>query len=576
MKKTLLIFFISIISFAQTNTTKPFNTKEEGNAFRVWVNKKHPTYAKKINLGESGSHTNSYILKAYEKYGGEYDKIINPPQPTFDVFSIGDQIDKKTIKQHVAILASDAFEGREVGEPGEEMAAQYIANYFSKIGIPPYKNNTYFQEFNLIKRGFKNINLELSGVQYEFNKDFFSFPMFSPTIIKSNDILFLGYGIESEKYNDYQQNIEGRVIMILQGEPKDKNGNYILSGSKKKSPKRSWKDKLKTAKKNKAKAVIFISENYESDFNTYKHRIEHDALNLLIKEDQIPFFYVNKEITKKVLGKNKIEKYKNKISSTKKTLSKTANKKISIATKNNEKIITGKNVLGYIEGGDPVLKDEIIIITAHYDHIGIIDGKVHNGADDNASGTAGLLEVASAFQLAKKLGLEFKRSILCMPVSAEEKGLLGSYYYAEKPEFPLEETIANLNMDMVGRPDENHPGNENYIYIIGSDKLSTDLHNTSEYANSKYVNMELDYTYNEPGDPNRFYYRSDHYNFAKNNIPSIFYFSGLNEDYHKHTDTMEKLSYKKIESLTKLIFYTAWELSNATNRPVVDKVNTFN
>jgi hypothetical protein len=574
MKKTFILFFVSVILFAQTNT-QPFKTNDEGNAFRLWVNQNYPEYAKKIKLGKTGSFTNSYIQKAYKKFGKEYLKLITPPQPKVDVVSVGNQIDKEIIKQHVAILASDAFEGREVGERGEEMAAQYIANYFSKIGIPPYKNNTYFQEFNLIKRGFKNINLEVSGSQYEFNKDFFSFPMFPPTIIKSNDILFLGYGIESEKYNDYQQNVEGRVIMILQGEPKDEKGNYILSGSKKKSPKRSWRDKLKTAKKNNAKAVIFISENYESDYNTFKHRIEHDALNLLIKEDQIPFFYVNKEITNKVLGKNKIDKLKNKISDTKNTITKTAKRKTRIATKNNEKIITGKNVLGYIEGSDPLLKNEIIIITAHYDHIGIIDGKVHNGADDNASGTAGLLEIAAAFQLAKKLGLKFKRSILCMPVSAEEKGLLGSYYYAEKPEYPLSQTITNLNMDMVGRPDQNHPGNENYIYIIGSDKLSSDLHNTSEFANSKYVNMELDYTYNEPGDPNRFYYRSDHYNFAKNSIPSIFYFSGLNEDYHKHTDTMEKLSYKKIESLTKLIFYTAWELSNAENRPVVDKINEF-
>tara|TARA_Y100001934_G_C12344265_1_gene771918 strand:- start:633 stop:2360 length:1728 start_codon:yes stop_codon:yes gene_type:complete len=574
MKKTLILFFVSVILFAQTNT-QPFKNIEEGNNFRLWVNQNYPEYAKKIKLGKTGSFTNSYIQKAYKKFGEEYLKVITPPQPKVDVVSVGNQIDKEIIKQHVAVLASDAFEGREVGERGEEMAAQYIANYFSKIGIPPYKNNTYFQEFNLIKRGFKNINLEISGSQFEFNRDFFSFPMFPPTIIKSNDILFLGYGIESEKYNDYQQNVEGRVIMILQGEPKDKKGNYILSGSKKKSPKRSWRDKLKTAKKNNVKAVIFISENYESDYNTFKHRIEHDALNLLIKEDQIPFFYVNKEITNKVLGKNKIDKLKNKISDTKNTITKTAKRKTLIATKNNEKIITGKNVLGYIEGTDPLLKDEIIVITAHYDHIGIIDGKVHNGADDNASGTAGLLEIAATFQLAKKLGLEFKRSILCMPVSAEEKGLLGSYYYAEKPEYPLSQTITNLNMDMVGRPDENHPGNENYIYIIGSDKLSTDLHNTSEFANSKYVNMELDYTYNEPGDPNRFYYRSDHYNFAKNSIPSIFYFSGLNEDYHKHTDTMEKLSYKKIESLTKLIFYTAWELSNAEKRPVVDKINEF-
>jgi len=574
MKKTLFLILISAITFSQTNTIQPFNSKEEGNAFRQWVNTNYPTYANEIKLGETGSFTNSYILKAYKKYGQEYNKAINP-LPTINVVTIGNQINKKIIKDHVAVLSSDEFEGREVGEPGEEKAAQYMSNYFSKIGISPYKDNTYYQEFKLIKRKFKNINMEVSGVQFENNKDFFSFPMFAPTILKSNEFVFLGYGIETTNYNDYQQNIEGKIIIILQGEPKDENGNYIISKGDKKSPKRSWREKLKVAKKNKAKAVLFISENFEEDYNIYKHRIEHEALNLLIKEDQIPFFYVNKKITQKILGKNKVEKFKNKISKTKKSLNKTINKSISIATKNSEKIITGKNVLAYIEGSDPELKEELIVITAHYDHIGIIDGKIHNGADDNASGTAGLLEVAAAFQLAKKMGLEFKRSILCMPVSAEEKGLLGSYYYAEKPEFPLEKTITNLNMDMVGRPDKNHQGNENYIYLIGSDKLSTDLHNISEYANSKYVNMELDYEYNEPGDPNRFYYRSDHYNFAKNKIPSIFYFSGLHEDYHKHTDTMEKLSYKKIETLTKLIFYTAWELSNAPNKPVVDKLNTF-
>ncbi len=473
------------------------------------------------------------------------------------------------------MLSSDYFEGREVGEPGEEKAAKYMSAYFSKIGIPPYNDSTYFQEFKLIKRSFVNIDLLVSGKKYEQNKEYFSFPMFPPSVIKSDEVLFLGYGIETSQYNDYQQDVEGKVIMILQGEPKDKNGNYIVSGSEKKSPKRSWKEKLKTAKKNKAKAVIFISENFDKDYNLYKHRIEQEALNLLIKDDELPFVYINKSVAEKILGRNKTERFKKEISATKSTLNKKIKKSISFATKTKEKIITGKNVLGYIEGSDPELKKELIVITAHYDHIGIIDGEIHNGADDNASGTAGLLEIAATFQLAKKLGVEFKRSILCMPVSAEEKGLLGSYYYAENPEFPLENTIANLNMDMVGRPDKNHPGNENYIYLIGSDKLSTDLHNTSEKANEKYVKMELDYRYNEPGDPNRFYYRSDHYNFAKNNIPSIFYFSGIHEDYHKPTDTMEKLSFKKITSLTKLIFFTAWELSNAPKRPFVDKKNTF-
>ena len=455
------------------------------------------------------------------------------------------------------------------------MAAQYISKYFSKIGIPPYKDSTYYQEFKLLKRKFKNINMQVSGFQFENNKDFFSFPMFAPTIIKSNELVFLGYGIEETNYNDYQQNVEGKVIVILQGEPKDENGNYIISGGEKKSPKTNWREKLKVAKKNKAKAVLFISEKFEKDYGTYEHRINDEDLNLLIKEDQVPFFYINKEICKKIFGKNKIKKLKNKITKTKKPINKKIKKNLSIATKNSEKIITAKNILAYIEGSDPKLKEEIIVITAHYDHIGIIDGKIYNGADDNGSGTAGLLEIAAAFQLAKKMGLEFKRSILFFPNSAEEKGLLGSYYYVENPVFPLNKTIACLNVDMIGRMDKFHQNDSNYVYLIGSDKLSTDLHNTSEYSNKKYVNLDLDYTFNNPNDPNRFYYRSDHYNFAKKNIPSIFYFSGVHKDYHKHTDTMEKLVYEKIEKITKLIFYTAWELSNAEKKPKVDKENDF-
>ena len=163
-----------------------------------------------------------------------------------------------------------------------------------------------------------------------------------------------------------------------------------------------------------------------------------------------------------------------------------------------------------------------------------------------------------------------------MPNSAEEKGLLGSYHYVENPEFPLKNTIACLNVDMIGRMDKFHPNDSNYVYLIGADKLSTDLHNISESANKKYVKIDIDYKFNDPKDPNRFYYRSDHYNFAKKNIPSIFYFSGVHEDYHKHTDTTEKLIYEKVEKITKLIFYTAWDLANATERPKVDKTNTFN
>jgi len=228
------------------------------------------------------------------------------------------------------------------------------------------------------------------------------------------------------------------------------------------------------------------------------------------------------------------------------------------------KMVKGENVLGYIEGTD--LKDELLIITAHYDHLGKHDSLIFNGADDDGSGTVAALEIAEAFMLAKKEGKGPRRSVLIMPVSGEEKGLLGSKYYTDNPIYPLEKTVANLNIDMIGRLDDWHTSPD-YVYLIGSDRLSQDLHDISEQVNNMYVGIDLDYRFNEKDDPNRYYYRSDHYNFAKNNIPVIFYFNGVHEDYHKITDTIEKINFKKIEKITKLIFLTAWEIANREERP---------
>ena len=231
------------------------------------------------------------------------------------------------------------------------------------------------------------------------------------------------------------------------------------------------------------------------------------------------------------------------------------------------KTIRGENVLGYIEGSD--LKEELIIITAHYDHLGMHDTLLFNGADDDGSGTVAIMEIAEAFMLAKKEGKGPRRSILIMPVSGEEKGLLGSKYYTDNPIYPLKKTIANLNIDMIGRIDDLHI-NGDYIYLIGSDMLSQELHAISEDVNKKYIGLELDYTYNMQDDPNRYYYRSDHYNFAKNNIPVIFYFNGIHDDYHKTTDTVEKINFDKIEKITRFVFLTAWEPANRDDRLKID------
>ena len=229
----------------------------------------------------------------------------------------------------------------------------------------------------------------------------------------------------------------------------------------------------------------------------------------------------------------------------------------------------GVNVLAFIPGSDPKLKEEVIVLTAHYDHLGKRGDDIFHGADDNASGTAALIEIAEAFQEASEEGYRPRRSVLCLLVTGEEKGLLGSQYYTEHPLIPLEHTVANINLDMIGRIDDKHDDG-NYIYVIGSDRLSKDLHDINERVNATYTNLDLDYTYNAPDDPNQYYYRSDHYSFAKRGIPAIFYFSGTHADYHKTSDTPDKIDSEKATRITRLAFHLAWELAWRDERIKVD------
>lgn len=219
-----------------------------------------------------------------------------------------------------------------------------------------------------------------------------------------------------------------------------------------------------------------------------------------------------------------------------------------------------ENVLAYIKGSEK--PDEVLIISGHFDHLGIENDEIHFGADDNASGSMAIIEIAKAFNAAKKEGHSPKRSILFLHLTAEEIGLKGSQYYVQNPVFALSKTIANLNIDMIGRVDKKHENNANYMYIIGANRISNELHFISEKTNTTFSNLVLDYTFNAENDKNRFYYRSDHYNFAKENIPVIFYFNGVHEDYHKPTDTPEKINFSLLEKRTRFIFATAWQLAN--------------
>lgn len=495
-------------------------------------------------------------------------------------------ITPQDMRKHLYVLASDSLEGRETGMPGQHKAARYLASNFKQFGLRPGfisgKDSSYFQDFKLVKKQVDTIICKQGAKDYVYLKDFYAYGDFDIKELTSMNVVFLGYGVDATSYSDYMVkgkpvNIKDKAVIILTGEPFS-DGKSLVTGNKQMSDwGNDWRRKAAYAYSKGAKLVIIITgknqQEYDKRLNQIKEHLRGPFLGFAHKTRQGSAFFVSMNVAAGMLG-IKPEVLNEAIASSvaNKGFKLKFSKKTSplqVQIKSKEEFLSTQNVLAIIPGTDKA--DEIIVLTAHYDHLGIDNGKIHYGADDDGTGTAALLEIAEAFMLAYQQGYKPRRTILIMPVTAEEKGLMGSEYYTDFPVYPLANTVADLNIDMIGRVDEKHATDSNYVYLIGADKLSSDLHRLSEYCNTTYSHLELDYTFNSNDDPNRFYYRSDHYNFAKNGIPVIFYFSGVHEDYHKPTDTKEKILYNKAAKITQLVFYTAWELANREERIVVDK-----
>jgi hypothetical protein len=373
--------------------------------------------------------------------------------------------------------------------------------------------------------------------------------------------------------------VKDALVVVMDGEPKTKKGKSLISGDTEQLSDWSYDPGLKVAlaQQQGAKAIVVIRRDYATFLPRIKFWLESEKMELIEDMDAavatgIPLIFTNEKSANEWFN---LDLAKNLDGLKKKRKPLFSNKTIRLCEREVEaalnvsvtdEMVSSENVLAFIEGSDETLKNEIVVVSAHYDHIGIVNGEINNGADDDGSGTVSAMEIAEAFIQAKKEGNGPKRSILILHVSGEEKGLFGSDYYTRHPVYPLANTVCDLNIDMIGRVDEAHKDNEKYVYLIGSDRLSMDLHNISETVNKKTSNLTLDYTFNSEDDPNQFYYRSDHYNFAKNNIPVIFYFSGVHEDYHKPGDDPEKILYDKMCSIAQLVFSTAWEVANASTR----------
>jgi len=486
-----------------------------------------------------------------------------------DPTTYAETITEAELKEHLYTYASDEFEGRETGEPGQKKAVEYLRATYEDLGIPAAKKDgNYFQKVPLEVSQLPTGSITVNGKEYPLGEGLLTFSKAAGTY---DNIVYVGYGIEEGDYSDYKGlDVAGKVILIKAGEPKNKDGSYTFSGSDEKS---IWSNmsesigkRMELASSKGASAVFYFDE---SNYGRFKSRFDYmknnDSGRMQLADDEeagFANFFINANLAKAMLAN--IEK-----NNTPKVLP----VKLNIAIKSENKEVDSENVVAIIEGSEK--PDEYVVISSHLDHIGITaNGQINNGADDDGSGTVALLEIAEAFKDAADAGQGPKRSVVFLHVTGEEKGLLGSRYYTDfDPIFPLENTVANLNIDMIGRIDPKYKGDRNYLYLIGSDKLSTDLHELSEAVNEKYTNIEFDYTFNDENDPNRFYYRSDHYNFAKNNIPIIFYFNGTHADYHKPSDTVEKINYDLLENRTRLIFFTAWELANRDQRVVVDKAS---
>ncbi|NJC25468.1 M28 family peptidase [Neolewinella antarctica] len=485
------------------------------------------------------------------------------------------------LRDHLTIISDDDMEGRETGQPGQKKAAAYLKGEFVKLGLPPIgEDKGYFQTIIFKRQKWDTVAMSLNGKPLRHLFEYATAPSqnTSRAAVDIDEITFVGYGVDSPTYSDYDNvDVNGKHIIMLAGEPTDRKGNYYVSGSARQS---EWSTdveaKLRVAKEKGAETVFVIDPDFADNIRDIRQETLDGRMRMAegMETDRTTanVVYLTPQLSRKILGKKerRVIKARKKLTKSGKLKPVVIPTNLRLTQQKQVDELIGENIYGFVEGSDPQLKEEVLVISAHYDHIGKRGDDVFNGADDNGSGTSTILEIAEAFTTAKKAGAGPRRSVLFLLVSGEEKGLLGSEYYAAHPLFPLENTIADINVDMVGRVDDEHADNPEYIYVIGSDRLSTELHEINERMNATFTNIELDYTYNAEDDPNRYYYRSDHYNFAVKGIPSVFFFNGTHADYHQATDTVDKINFDKMAKIGQLVFHTAWQLSNQDRRIEVD------
>ncbi len=512
---------------------------------------------------------------------------------------LADQITAAQLKDYLYFVASDEMEGRDTPSRGLDITAKFIAANLSRWGLKPAGDNgTYFQRIAM-----QRVKLDPAGTRAEINGQAFSFGedlLAQPTAgTASAPLIYVGHGwvIKNKNIDAYQGiDVKDKIVVVL-GSGLPKGVTFAdLSGGKQGV---DWIAPNTYAETHGAKGIIAIpskqmlanwqriNQNSLAGGNTtvekFKKADEGPKIPTISASEKMlnALMQGEAQTAQTLLNRDQAESLKPFDFSPSKKVT------ISVATKT-EQVFT-QNIVAIAEGRDATLKNEYVALGAHYDHVGTgapgagrapsLKGDtsdiIWNGADDDGSGTVALMAVAET--LGKNPPP--KRSVLFVWHCGEEKGLWGSRYFVENPTVPLAQIVTQINIDMIGRsrPEgDANPANAklagpNEIYVIGSKMMSTQLGELSENTNHAYLNLKLNYLYDDPKDPNRFFYRSDHYNYAKNGIPIIFYFDGEHEDYHRPGDHPDKIDYQKMEKVTRTVFVTMWELAERATRPTVDK-----
>ncbi len=483
--------------------------------------------------------------------GGVYAQKKTPnPKP------YANTITETDLKKHLTIIAGAEMEGRETATEGQRKAAAYIENYFKSLNLVPGNQGSYQQEYPVYRDSLTIAKLTINGNALIQDKDFQPSPLFAAeSKYFFSEAVYAGYGVVDSLYDSYgKSSVAGKLVMIVEGGPTGLKG-----GTGRNSP-TGTTAKMTNARNLGAAALFIVSSNFAPN-NMFAGRM----YTSLYRDTQYPAtYFINDKTAELIVG----EGWSSMKESLKTTKPEVKSFKVEAAVSLEKRIqkMSSTNVLGVIEGTDK--KDEYIIVTAHYDHLGKRGNSIYYGANDDGSGTVSVMEMAEAFTKAKAEGKGPRRSVIFMTVSGEEKGLWGSAYYAAHPTVDPAKISANLNIDMVGRIDIDRKAMDstNYVYIVGDDKISSESKVLVQQVNAKFLQLGLDYKFNDPKDPQRIYYRSDHYNFAKIGVPIIFYTDGVTRpDYHRPTDTVDKINFPLLAKRAKLVFYTAWEMANREN-----------